>query len=141
MIDPELKIQLEDIKKALTAIEKKNGPGIWRSFFNGVFGALGYIAGLAVVVVILGWTLQRLGLLQAFQDQVRNFTDLVDSAKKLIPQDSKPSTAPNSGTPPASMPAALRACEGRNAAARLPANGRSKISHRIFIFSFGNNLI
>ncbi len=92
MIDPELKIQLDSITENLNQINKKSGKtGIWRSFFNGVFSALGYVAGLAIVVVILGWILQRTGLLPAFEAQVKNFTDLVDSAKKLIPTDQKSS--------------------------------------------------
>ena len=55
MIDPDLKVELDQLNKNLTEINKKSGSaGIWRSFFNGVFGALGYVAGLALVVVILG---------------------------------------------------------------------------------------
>ncbi len=92
MIDPDLKTELDQLNKNLTEINKKTGKtGIWRSFFNGMFGALGYIAGVALVVVILGWFLQKTGLLKSFQDQVSNFTDLVDSAKKLITTDSSSS--------------------------------------------------
>lgn len=85
MIDPELQHYLSGINQNLTEIKTKKGPGIWRSFFNGVFGALGYLVGVALVVIILGWFMQKTGLLKPFQDQVNNFTDLVDTARKLIP--------------------------------------------------------
>jgi hypothetical protein len=92
MIDPELKIQLDTISQNLAEINKKSGKrGVWRAFFNGMFGALGYIAGLAIVVIILTWFLQKAGLLNAFETQIKNFTDLVDSAKKLINSDQQPS--------------------------------------------------
>ncbi|MDR3642361.1 MAG: hypothetical protein P4L74_01895 [Candidatus Doudnabacteria bacterium] len=104
MIDPDLKTELEKLNENLAEIKKKTGSaGIWRSFFNGMFSALGYVAGLAIIVVILGWILQKTGLLKPFEDQVGNFTDLVNSAKKLIPTGQTPSDNQNaqqgSGTP------------------------------------------
>lgn len=97
MIDPDLKTQLDIVNANLIAIKNKKSGGIWRAFFNGVFGALGYIAGIAIVVVILGWVLQKTGLLKPFQDQVSNFTELMGAAKKLIPSDQN-SSGSNSGT-------------------------------------------
>lgn len=101
MLDPDLKTELDKINQNLTAIEKKKGPGIWRSFFNGMFGALGYVLGLALIIVLLAWALQKTGLLKPFQDQVKSFTDLMNSAKKLMPQDSQPggqsTSTPGSG--------------------------------------------
>src|SRR4051812_31542371 len=93
MIDPDLKVQLEQINQNLVAIEKKKGAGIWRSFFNGMFNALGYMVGLAIVVVIVGWILQKTGILKGVSDQVKSFMEIMNSAKKLIPQDSKESGA------------------------------------------------
>lgn len=84
-MDPDLKIQLQEINKNLEAINKKTRTnGIWRSFFNGVFGALGYIVGVAIIVVILGWILQKTGLLPAFREQVKNFSELVGQARRLM---------------------------------------------------------
>ncbi len=97
MIEPELNTYLKDINQHLDEMKAKKGPGIWRSFFNGVFSALGYVVGLALVVVVLSWILARMGLLQAFEQQVGNFTSLVDSAKKLIPDD-QPNTNSKQGS-------------------------------------------
>ena len=104
MIDPDLKIELDQLNENLIAIKKKNaGGGVWRAFFNGMFGALGYVVGLAVVIVIVGWFLQKTGLLKPVQDQINSFVDLIDSAKKLIPSDQNSSATQSnqqgSGTP------------------------------------------
>ena len=104
MIDPDLKIQLDTINESLLEIKKKSGSGgLWRAFFNGMFGALGYVVGLAIVVVIVGWFLQKTGLLKPVQDQINSFVDLIDSAKKLIPSDQNSSATQSnqqgSGTP------------------------------------------
>jgi hypothetical protein len=102
MIDPDLKIQLDQLNQNLTEIKKKSGSGgVWRAFFNGMFSALGYVVGLVIVVLILGWILQKTGTLQAVETQINNFTDLVNSAKNLIPSnsDSSKSNQPTSGTP------------------------------------------
>lgn len=92
MIDPDLKIELDKLNENLVAIQKKKNGGVWRAFFNGMFGALGYIAGLAIVVLILGWFLQKNGLLLAFENQIKKFTNLVDSASNLMPSNQTTTT-------------------------------------------------
>jgi hypothetical protein len=88
MIDPDLKTELDQLNKNLTEINKKaSKTGIWRSFFNGMFGALGYIAGIAIIIVVLTWFLQKTGLLKPFQDEMNNFADVIGAAKKLITSD------------------------------------------------------
>lgn len=84
MIDPELQRQLENINTHLGEIKGKKSPGIFRAFFNGVFSALGYVVGLAMVIVVLGWVLNKLGLLPAFKEQVKQFQSLMGSAQRLI---------------------------------------------------------
>jgi hypothetical protein len=98
MIDPDLKTQLDIVNANLIAIKNKKSGGVWRSFFNGIFSALGYVVGLAIIIVILGWVLQKTGQLPAFEAQLQNFSDLINSAKNLIPS-SPPSAKPASGTP------------------------------------------
>lgn len=84
MIDQELKQHLEALNVQLEGIKNKSGgAGIFRSFFNGMFGALGYIAGLAIVLVVLGWFLNKTGLLPAFKKQISDFQGIIESAKQL----------------------------------------------------------
>lgn len=102
MIDPDLKIQLDQINSNLIDIKNKKSGGVWGSFFKGVFSALGYVVGLALVIVILGWILQKTGLLKPFQEQINTFTELIDSAKKLISSDNNSSNnSSNSANQPA----------------------------------------
>lgn len=96
MIDPDLKIQLDIVNANLIAIKNKKSGGVWRAFFNGVFGAFGYVVGLVIVVFLLVWALQKTGMWQSFQGEVSNFTNLVNEAEKLLPSSSQPSSSPQS---------------------------------------------
>jgi hypothetical protein len=109
MIDEDLKVQLEQLNQNLIEIKNKKSGGVWHAFFNGMFGALGYVVGLAIVVLLLGWFLQKNGLLEAFERQVTSFANLISSAEKLIPsnqQNSDTTTSPqsmNTGGQPATV--------------------------------------
>ena len=98
MIDPDIKAEIDKINENLIGIQKKGSTGIWRAFFNGMFSALGYVVGLALVVVILGWILQKTGLLQAFQDRVKDFGYIIDQAKKLTGAGPTPTPESSSDT-------------------------------------------
>lgn len=84
MIDPDLQKQLEAINTTLVEIKTKKTHGIWRAFFNGMFTALGYVAGLAIIILILGWILNITGLLPEFKRQVNDFQVMMGQAKQII---------------------------------------------------------
>ncbi len=84
MIDPELQHYLSGINQNLTELKTKKTPGIWRSFFNGIFSALGYFIGLALVIVILGWIVNKTGLFASFKQQVDDFQDFMNQAKRVM---------------------------------------------------------
>ena len=84
MIDPDLQKQLEAINSSLVAINQKKNPGIWRSFFNGMFGALGYLVGIIVVVIIVGWFLKTTGLIKPFQEQWQKFQTFMYQAEDTM---------------------------------------------------------
>ncbi len=84
MLDPELHNYLSGINQNLVDLKNKKTPGIWRSFFNGMFSALGYLAGLALVLLILGWVLNKMGLTAAFQQQMRDYQSFFNEAKKVM---------------------------------------------------------
>ncbi len=75
--------QLEEINSNLVALKNKK-QGVLRSFLMGMFSALGYAAGLALVIVVLGWVLNKMGLLPAFKQQVSDFQAFMDQAKKVM---------------------------------------------------------
>lgn len=93
MIDPELEKNLKEINNNLAEIKKKTRTGIWHSFFNGIFSALGYLVGLTIVVVIVGWFLNKIGLLPAFKKQLADFSDLISETKKVVAPDKQGSGA------------------------------------------------
>jgi hypothetical protein len=84
MIDPELQHYLSGINQHLVDIKKQQKQGIWRLFFNGMFSAFGYIVGLFVFVFVLGFILNKLGILPAWREQVKTFQSLIDKAQSVL---------------------------------------------------------
>jgi hypothetical protein len=82
-MDPELREYLNKIDEHLLELKKAQGGSVWMAFFRGMFSALGYVAGLAIVVVFLGWILQKTGLLEPFKKQISDFQGIIQSAKDL----------------------------------------------------------
>ena len=89
MLDPELKDYLSGINLSLTEIKNKKHPGIWRSFFNGMFGAFGYLVGVVVVIVAVGWILQITGLIKPFQVEWQKFQTFMTQAESLLGSSSQ----------------------------------------------------
>ena len=83
-MDPDLQKQFDAINANLVDIKTKKGQGIWQAFFNGMFGALGYVVGVAMIVLILGWYLNKTGTLPEFQKQIQNFQSFMTQAQKLM---------------------------------------------------------
>ena|SRR6185436_15946917 len=90
MIEPELQHYLANINQNLQEIKNKKLPGLWRSFFNGMFSAFGYVVGLAVAVVLLIWILEATGLLPKFQKQVADFQLMFEQARNLMNNQNQP---------------------------------------------------
>jgi hypothetical protein len=84
MIDPEIQHYLSGINQNLTEIKAKKSPGIWRSFFNGMFSAFGYLVGVVLVIIIVGWFLQKTGLIKPFQEQWAKFQNFMAQAENTM---------------------------------------------------------
>jgi hypothetical protein len=84
MLDPELKDYLSGINLSLTEIKNKKTPGVWRAFFNGMFGALGYLVGIVIVVLAVGWFLNYTGLIKPFQEQWQKFQTFMYQAENTM---------------------------------------------------------
>lgn len=72
MIDPELKTHLEIIEKELTDL-RKSSTGFSSTFLRGMVYGAGYVAGAVLVVILIGWILNIVGIIPAFNDQVSEF--------------------------------------------------------------------
>jgi hypothetical protein len=84
MIEPELQNYLSGINQSLTEIKKRKKPGIWRAFFNGMFGAFGYLVGIIIVVLIVGWFLNKTGLIAPYQEQWQKFQNFMTQAESTM---------------------------------------------------------
>ncbi len=81
-MDPDLQKKLDEINTNLVNIKK--GHGIGRAFFNGIFGAFGYAVGLIIVILILGWILDKSGVLPQLRDQMKNFQIMMGKASAIL---------------------------------------------------------
>jgi hypothetical protein len=77
MIDPELKTHLEKIEKEVTVLRKEL-TSLWPVFMRGVFNGAGYIVGAALVLTLIGWVLNIVGVIPAFTQSVNEFRASVD---------------------------------------------------------------
>lgn len=72
MIDPELKIHLETIERELTDL-RKGSNSLWSTLARGAIYGAGYIVGAVLIIIIVGWILNIIGIIPALNDQVDEF--------------------------------------------------------------------
>ena len=77
MIDPELKEHLEIIEKEIVDF-KKSSNSLSKSFMRGTFYGAGYIVGIVIIIVLVGWVLNIVGVIPAFNAQVQEFKAALD---------------------------------------------------------------
>jgi hypothetical protein len=78
MIDPELKSHLERIEAELVHMRMETA-SLKSSLIRGLIYGAGYILGAALVLLLIGWFLNIVGVIPAFTDQVREFRDALQS--------------------------------------------------------------
>jgi Na+-transporting NADH:ubiquinone oxidoreductase subunit NqrD len=74
MIDPELKSHLERIEAELVHMRKET-VSLKSSLIRGLIYGAGYILGAALVLLLVGWILNIVGVIPAFNGQVKEFRD------------------------------------------------------------------
>lgn len=72
MLDPELRDDLENIEQKLSHLDKETA-GTWRTLWHGVVYGAGYIIGAVVIIVVIGWTLNIVGVIPALARQAGEF--------------------------------------------------------------------
>ena len=72
MIDPELKSHLEAIESELAKI-RRGSTGIPHTIWRGIVYGAGYIIGAVCVILLVGWILNIIGVIPAFNNQVVEF--------------------------------------------------------------------
>jgi Na+-transporting NADH:ubiquinone oxidoreductase subunit NqrD len=74
MIDPELKKHLEIIENELAHMRKET-VSLKASLVRGLIYGAGYILGAALILIIIGWILNIVGIIPAFNEGVKEFRD------------------------------------------------------------------
>jgi hypothetical protein len=78
MIDPELKLYLEKIEKELS-LSRAASAGAWRTIWRGCLYGAGYVIGALVIIVVVGWILNIVGVIPALNHQVTDFRDALEN--------------------------------------------------------------
>jgi hypothetical protein len=72
MIDPELKKDLKKIESELSHMDKAT-TGTWGTLWRGCVYGAGYVIGAIVIIVVVGWILNAIGVIPALANQVGEF--------------------------------------------------------------------
>lgn len=78
MIDPELKEHLEKIEHELSQMHEKAN-GMSHSFRRGVMYGAGYVIGTILIIVIVGWVLNIVGVIPTFSREALEFRAALES--------------------------------------------------------------
>ncbi len=77
MIDPELKTHLKNIEKEVTILRKEM-TSLRDVFMRGIINGAGYVVGAAIVLTLIGWILNAVGVIPAFAQSVSEFRASID---------------------------------------------------------------
>ena len=90
MLDPELKQYLETLNGNVV----KAGQGLpwWRSLLHGAMSGLGSVVGVAIAVVLVGWLLNIIGIIPAFQREADSWRQLLQQTQQQKTQILKTQT-------------------------------------------------
>jgi hypothetical protein len=80
MLDPELRQYLETLNG--NVIKAGQGLTWWRTLLNGVMSGVGSVVGVAVAVVLVGWFLNILGIIPAFQREAESWRQLLQQTQQ-----------------------------------------------------------
>lgn len=77
MIEPELKTHLTKIEKEIIVLRKEMTT-LWPVFIRGVVNGAGYVVGAAIILTLIGWMLNIVGVIPAFTKGVNEFRASVE---------------------------------------------------------------
>lgn len=77
MIDPELQHHLEKIEQEIKAFHKSSS-GFSSTLVRGLIYGAGTVLGAILIVIVVGWVLNIIGVIPAFTDQVNEFRAALD---------------------------------------------------------------
>lgn len=66
MLDTDLEKHLTAIETELKAIKKAQMPPLGLQFIRGIIYGFGYVVGAIIIIAIIGWILNQIGVIPAF---------------------------------------------------------------------------
>ena len=72
MIDPELEGDLKKIDTELSHMDKE-ATSAWHTLWRGIIYGAGYVIGAVIIIVVVGWILDVVGVIPALNNQVAEF--------------------------------------------------------------------
>ncbi len=73
---------ISEIKRHLARIDKALNSS-WRSFLRGTFQGLGSIIGATIVILLIGWILNVIGVIPEFKEYVEEFKTMVQDIRNV----------------------------------------------------------
>lgn len=80
-MDEERNKKLEEIELVLKDIHSILKPSRWQAFVQGVWRAVGYLVGLILAIVIIGWLLNVLGFIPFLSDITDTLREILEAVK------------------------------------------------------------
>lgn len=80
MNEQDIKINLENIEKQLTSINRKT-PSKFGALGRGVITGFGSVVGVALAITVIGFVLNILGVIPAFRGEVDSWKNILDNAQ------------------------------------------------------------
>ncbi len=83
MIDPDLKSHLEKIEHEL-AYMRKVSTSLSATLWRGCIYGAGYVIGAVLIIVVVGWVLNIVGVIPAFNQQVSEFRTALENIGRTV---------------------------------------------------------
>lgn len=85
-MEPDLKHQLQNIQAEITEVSDKLGGNFW-AFFRGLIGGFGSVIGAFLALLIIGWVLNVIGIIQPLKNKVDQWQETLSGAQQTqLPQ-------------------------------------------------------
>ena len=83
MIDSELKEHLEKIEDELVKMRRRT-TGVHHALLRGIVYGAGYVIGAVLIIIIVGWILNVIGVIPAFSHQVQIFQTALENVGRTV---------------------------------------------------------
>ena len=83
MIDPELKKHLETIESELIRMRQRT-TAVHHALWHGIVYGAGYVIGAVLIIVLVGWILNIIGVIPAFSRQVTEFRTALENVGRTV---------------------------------------------------------